>query len=180
MVISTNAGLWRYALGYVVRITETHPFRMQVDGRTTSYLNAFREEVMVDQAERAIAEASTLADAHVRDYTAAPVFMNLEETGAHEWCIEFSKPPTGGMDLFMECLDASLRRQNSDYDAKRTAELALRFPLGHAVAAGTFDSWLQAKGKLGGQHKVPRLANDRSIVDALLAAQKAPEQGELA
>jgi hypothetical protein len=84
------------------------------------------------------------------------------------------------MELFMECLDASLRRQNSDYDAKRTAELALRFPLGHAVAAGTFDNWLQARGKLGGQHKVPRLANDRSIVDALLAAQKEPEQGELA
>jgi hypothetical protein len=153
---------------------------MQVIGRTTSYLNAFGEEVMVAQAERAIAEASTLADAHVRDYTAAPVFMNLEETGAHEWCIEFSKPPTGGMALFMECLDASLRRQNSDYDAKRTAELALRFPIGHAVAAGTFDGWLQAKGKLGGQHKVPRLANDRAIVDALLAGQKAVDRSELA
>jgi hypothetical protein len=153
---------------------------MQVVGRTTSYLNAFGEEVMVAQAERAIAEASTLADAHVRDYTAAPVFMNLEETGAHEWCIEFSKPPAGGMALFMECLDASLRRQNSDYDAKRTAELALRFPIGHAVAAGTFDGWLQAKGKLGGQHKVPRLANDRAIVDALLAGQKAVERSELA
>ncbi len=180
LVISTNAGLWRYALGDVVRITETHPFRMQVVGRTTSYLNAFGEEVMVAQSERAIAEASTLADAHVRDYTAAPVFMNLEETGAHEWCIEFSKPPAGGMALFMECLDASLRRQNSDYDAKRTAELALRFPIGHAVAAGTFDGWLQAKGKLGGQHKVPRLANDRAIVDALLAGQKAVERSELA
>ena len=97
--------------------------------------------------------------------------MNLKETGAHEWCIEFSKPPAGGMALFMECLDASLRRQNSDYDAKRTAELALRFPIGCAVAAGTFDGWLQSKGKLGGQHKVPRLANDRSIVEALMDMQ---------
>ena len=171
LVITTNAGLWRYALGDVVRITHVHPFRMQVVGRTASYLNAFGEEVMVDQAERAIAEASTLADAHVRDYTAAPVFMNLEETGAHEWCIEFSKPPAGGMALFMECLDASLRRQNSDYDAKRTAQLALRFPIGCAVAVGTFDGWLQSKGKLGGQHKVPRLANDRSIVEALMDMQ---------
>jgi hypothetical protein len=153
---------------------------MRVVGRTTSYLNAFGEEVMVDQVERAIAEASMLAAAHVRDYTVAPVFMNLEQTGAHEWCIEFSKPPAGGMPLFMECLDASLRRQNSDYDAKRTAELALRFPIGHSVATGTFDRWLLAKGKLGGQHKVPRLASDRSIVDALLDMQLETDRRELA
>lgn len=168
LVISTNAGLWRYALGDVVRITELHPFRMQVVGRTTSYLNAFGEELMVDQAEKAIAEASTLANAHVRDFTAAPVFMNLEETGGHEWCIEFSKPPAGGMDLFASCLDASLRRQNSDYDAKRTAELALRFPRVHAVEPGTFDAWLRSQGKLGGQHKVPRLSNDRAVVEDLM------------
>ena len=168
LVITTNAGLWRYALGDVIRVTELHPFRMQVVGRTTSYLNAFGEELMVDQAEKAIAEASVLAGAHVRDFTAAPVFMNLKETGGHEWCIEFSKFPAGGMELFMECLDASLRRQNSDYDAKRTAGLALRFPVGHAMEPGGFDAWLQANGKLGGQHKVPRLSHDRSTIDALL------------
>lgn len=171
LVITTNAGLWRYALGDVIRVTELHPFRMQVVGRTSSYLNAFGEELMVDQAEKAIAEASVLAGGHVRDFTAAPVFMNREETGGHEWCIEFSKPPAGGMQLFMECLDASLRRQNSDYDAKRTAGLALRFPIGHAMEAGSFDGWLRAKGKLGGQHKVPRLANNRAIVDALMQQQ---------
>jgi hypothetical protein len=168
LVITTNAGLWRYALGDVIRVTELHPFRMQVVGRTSSFLNAFGEELMVDQAEKAIAEASVLAAAHVRDFTAAPVFMNREETGGHEWCIEFSKPPAGGMQLFMECLDASLRRQNSDYDAKRTAGLALRFPIGHAMEPGAFDAWLRANGKLGGQHKVPRLSNSRTTVDDLL------------
>lgn len=167
LVISTNAGLWRYDLGDVVRITELHPFRMQVVGRTTSYLNVFGEEVMVKQADKAIAEACALTGALVRDYTAAPIFMSLDETGAHEWFVEFVKPPQGGMSLFMECLDASLRRQNSDYDAKRTAGLALRFPIGHAVQAGTFKAWLQSKGKWGGQHKVPRLSNHRTVADEL-------------
>jgi len=169
LVISTNAGLWRYALGDVVRITELHPFRMQVVGRTTSYLNAFGEEVMVKQADKAIAEACALTGALVRDYTAAPVFMNLNETGAHEWFVEFVKPPQGGMDLFLECLDASLRRQNSDYDAKRTANLALRHPLGTAVPTGTFERWLRSKGKWGGQHKVPRLSNRRTVLEELKA-----------
>jgi len=112
-----------------------------------------------------------LTNAHVRDFTAAPVFMNLEETGGHEWCIEFSKLPAGELELFAECLDASLRRQNSDYDAKRTAELALRFPQVHAVKPGIFDAWLRSKGKLGGQHKVPRLSNDREVVEDLLQLQ---------
>jgi hypothetical protein len=169
LVISTNAGLWRYALGDVVRITELHPFRMQVVGRTTSYLNAFGEEVMVKQADKAIAEACALTGAMVRDYTAAPVFMNLNETGAHEWFVEFVKPPQGGMDLFLECLDASLRRQNSDYDAKRTANLALRHPAGTAVPTGTFERWLRSKGKWGGQHKVPRLSNKRALLEELKA-----------
>ena len=148
LVISTNAGL-AVCGGDVVRI-ETHPFRMQVVGRTTSYLNAFGEEVMV--ACRTGDCRGEHGGGCVRDYTAAPVFMNLEETGAHEWCI-FSKPPAGGMALFMNCLDASLRRQNSDYDAKRTRGLARGSPLN---VGGSRDVRQVVAAKLGGRHKVPR------------------------
>jgi hypothetical protein len=168
LVISTNAGLWRYALGDVIRITETHPFRMQVVGRTTSYLNAFGEEVMVAQADKAVAEASALTGARVREYTAAPVFMRLNRTGGHQWVIEFAKEPQAGMALFLECLDASLKRQNSDYDAKRTGGLALMAPEGTAVEKGTFDRWLRSKGKSGGQHKIPRLSNSRQLMEEVL------------
>ena len=167
LVISTNAGLWRYALGDVIRVTELHPFRIQVSGRTTSYLNAFGEEVMVKQADKAIAEASALTGATVRDYTAAPVFMGLNQTGGHEWLIEFEKEPGGGLQLFLECLDASLIRQNSDYAAKRTGDLALEAPRGFKLARGTFELWLRSKGKWGGQHKVPRLSNSRQFVDEI-------------
>ncbi len=173
LVISSNAGLWRYALGDVIRMTEVHPFRLQVVGRTTSYLNAFGEEVMVEQADRAIAEACTLTNALVRDYTAAPVFMRLDDTGAHEWCIEFVKSPDGGMSFFLECLDASLRRRNSDYDAKRTENFVLRFPIGHELPDGSFEKWLRSKGKWGGQHKVPRLSNTRTVVEELLEMNRA-------
>ena len=169
LVISTNAGLWRYALGDIVRMTELHPFRMQVVGRTTSYLNAFGEEVMVAQADKAVAEASALTGARVREYTAAPVFMRLDRNGGHQWLIEFAVEPKGGMALFLECLDASLKRQNSDYDAKRSGGLALREPEGIAVGKGTFDQWLRSKGKSGGQHKIPRLSNSRELVEEIVA-----------
>jgi len=169
LVISTNAGVWRYALGDIVRMTELHPFRMQVVGRTTSYLNAFGEEVMVAQADKAVAEASALTGARVREYTAAPVFMRLDRNGGHQWLIEFAVEPKGGMALFLECLDASLKRQNSDYDAKRSGGLALREPEGIAVGKGTFDQWLRSKGKSGGQHKIPRLSNSRELVEEIVA-----------
>ena len=169
LVISSNAGLWRYSLGDVIRITGVHPFRLQVVGRTTSYLNAFGEEVMVEQADHAIAEACTLTNALVRDYTAAPVFMSLDDSGAHEWCIEFVKPPAGGLSLFLECLDSSLRRRNSDYDAKRSENFVLGFPIGRELPSGSFEAWLRSKGKFGGQHKVPRLSNTRIMLEELLA-----------
>lgn len=167
LIITTNAGLWRYALEDVVLITELHPFRMQVVGRTSQFLNAFGEEVMVKQAEKAIEEACTLTSAAVRDFTVAPVFMQDGQTGAHEWLIEFAKNPQGGMDLFMECLDSSLRRQNSDYDAKRTANLALGTPIGRVLPVHAFEQWLDSKGKSGGQHKVPRLSNERTVITEL-------------
>ncbi|MBV42663.1 MAG: hypothetical protein CL834_06480 [Crocinitomicaceae bacterium] len=173
LVISTNAGLWRYALGDVIRITETHPFRMQVVGRTTSYLNAFGEEVMVAQADKAVAEASALTGAQVREYTAAPLFMRLDRTGGHQWIFEFAKEPQGGLELFLECLDASLKRQNSDYDAKRSGGLALQFPEGTIARVGTFENWLRSKGKSGGQHKIPRLSNSRDVVEEVLSISKA-------
>lgn len=183
LIISTNAGLWRYSLGDVIRVTELHPFRMQVVGRTTSYLNAFGEEVMVAQADKAMAEASALTGARVRDYTAAPLFMRLDRTGGHEWMIEFALEPQGGMTLFLECLDASLKRQNSDYEAKRSGDLALQFPEGLAVRVGTFDDWLLSKGKSGGQHKIPRLSNSRQILEEVRAigaevASKIPTESE--
>ncbi len=172
LVISTNAGLWRYALGDVIRVTEMHPFRMQVVGRTTSYLNAFGEEVMVAQADKAVAEASALTGARVKEYTAAPMFMRQDRTGGHQWVLEFAKEPQGGMDLFLECLDASLKRQNSDYDAKRSGGLALQFPEGCVVRDGTFEHWLRSKGKSGGQHKIPRLLNSREMVEEVLSISK--------
>ena len=172
LVISTNAGLWRYALGDVIRVTETHPFRMQVVGRTTSYLNAFGEEVMVAQADKAVAEASALTGARVKEYTAAPMFMRQDRTGGHQWVLEFAKEPQCGMDLFLECLDASLKRQNSDYDAKRSGGLALQFPEGCVVCDGTFEHWLRSKGKSGGQHKIPRLLNSREMVEEVLSISK--------
>jgi hypothetical protein len=145
---------------------------MQVVGRTTSYLNAFGEEVMVAQADKAVAEASALTGARVKEYTAAPMFMRQDRTGGHQWVLEFAKEPQGGMDLFLECLDASLKRQNSDYDAKRSGGLALQFPEGCVVCDGTFEHWLRSKGKSGGQHKIPRLLNSREMVEEVLSISK--------
>jgi hypothetical protein len=169
LVISTSAGLWRYALGDVIRVTEVHPFRMQVSGRVNAYLNAFGEELMGHQAEKAVAEACTLSGAMVRDYTAAPVYMRSNRTGGHEWLFEFVHPPKTSMAEFMAFLDASLIRQNSDYSAKRSGGLAIEHPFGHNLRPGVFDAWLKSKGKLGGQHKIPRLSNERLLVDEVLA-----------
>jgi hypothetical protein len=168
LVITTSAGLWRYALGDVVRVTELHPFRMQVSGRVNAYLNAFGEELMGHQAEKAMAEACTLTGAMVRDYTAAPVYMRSNRTGGHEWLIEFVKNPQTSMLEFMAFLDASLIRQNSDYAAKRTGGLAIEHPVGRVLEPGTFDAWLKSQGKLGGQHKIPRLSNERQLVEQIL------------
>ncbi len=172
LVISTSAGLWRYALGDVIRVTEVHPFRMQVSGRVNAYLNAFGEELMAHQAEKAMAEACTLSGAMVRDFTAAPVYMRSDRTGGHEWLIEFVKMPQTGMLEFMAFLDASLIRQNSDYAAKRTGGLAIEQPVGRVLSSGSFDAWLKSQGKLGGQHKIPRLSNERQLVEQVLEIQR--------
>lgn len=167
MVISTNSGLWRYIIGDTVKFTSTQPYRIEISGRTKLFINAFGEEVIIDNAEKAIAEACTLTEAEITDFTAAPRYIQNGHNGAHEWLIEFKKQPTS-LDQFASALDAALRQINSDYDAKRHKDMALAMPQIHLAKTGLFYNWLKDKGKLGGQHKIPRLCNDRYYLDELL------------
>lgn len=166
MVISTNAGLWRYLIGDTVVFTSLYPFRIKITGRTRSYINAFGEEVIIDNAENALAIACEKTNAIVNEYTVAPLFINNKTKAAHEWFIEFSRPPDN-LDYFTELLDNALKSVNSDYEAKRYHNLMLQMPIIHVMPAQTFYNWLKSKGKLGGQYKVPRLSNDRKIADEL-------------
>jgi hypothetical protein len=167
LIITTNAGLWRYMIGDTIRFSSLSPFRIQITGRTKHFINAFGEELIIDNAERALAEACSQTGAIIRDYTAAPIYFNDKECGAHEWLIEFEKRPAE-FDRFVDLLDETLRRVNSDYDAKRFKDMALRRPQVRVVAQNTFFNWMKQKGKIGGQHKVPRLANNREYVDSIL------------
>lgn len=167
LVISTNAGLWRYKIGDTIRFTSLSPYRFQISGRTKQFINTFGEEVIVDNAEQALKAACEVTDAIIRDYTAGPVYFGDNEAGAHEWIIEFEKQPTD-FNKFCETLDSKLREINSDYDAKRFKDLALRKPVIHNAPDNTFYLWMKSRGKLGGQNKVPRLANDRQYLDSLL------------
>jgi hypothetical protein len=167
LIITTNAGLWRYMIGDTIRFSSLSPFRIQITGRTKHFINAFGEELIIDNAERALAEACSQTGAIIRDYTAAPIYFNDKECGAHEWLIEFEKHPAE-FDRFVDLLDETLRRVNSDYDAKRFKDMALRRPQVKIVAPNTFFNWMKGKGKIGGQHKVPRLANNREYVDSIL------------
>lgn len=166
-VISTTGGLWRYLLGDTIQFTSTSPFRIKVSGRIKHFINAFGEEVMVENTDSAIAEACRATGATVVDYTAAPVYFTDNENGAHEWLIEFDLPPQDP-ELFADALDGALRQVNSDYDAKRYKDIALRRLLMHPMPHGAFNEWMRSKGKLGGQHKVPRLSNDRTILEEIL------------
>jgi hypothetical protein len=167
-VITTNGGLWRYLIGDTIQFTSLKPFRIKVSGRIKHYMNAFGEEVIIDNADQAIAIASERTGARVKDYTAAPVYFSEGENGAHEWLVAFEKAPES-VELFAAELDAALKKSNSDYEAKRHKDIALRPPLLRAVPPHTFDAWLQSKGKLGGQHKVPRLSNDRKFIEEISA-----------
>ncbi len=168
LVISTNGGLWRYMLGDTIQFTSANPYRIKVSGRLKHYMNAFGEEVIVDNTDKAIAIASQKTGAIVNDYTAAPVYFSEASNGAHEWLIEFDKQPNNLQEFTAE-LDKALKEINSDYEAKRYKDIALRTPIVHAVAKGTFSEWLKRKGKLGGQHKVPRLSNERKFLEDILA-----------
>ena len=167
LVISTNGGLWRYILGDTLEFTSIFPFRFKITGRTKSFINTFGEEVIVENAERAITEACRKTNAQVRDFHACPIFMTDIHKGGHEWMIEFVHPPND-FERFKLLLDETLRSVNSDYDAKRTSNMMIDVPLVHNVETGTFDQWLKSQGKLGGQNKVPRLANNRLIMEQLL------------
>ncbi len=170
IVMSSNAGLWRYILGDTIKFTSTNPFKFKISGRTKLFINAFGEEVMIENAEGALAHACEKCNAVVKDFTAAPIYFSEGEEGkqgGHEWLIEFEKKPEN-QDAFNEALDSKLKDLNSDYEAKRHKDMALKAPKIHAMPEGTFHSWLKNKGKLGGQHKVPRLSNDRAIVDEIL------------
>jgi hypothetical protein len=173
LIITTVAGLWRYRLGDVVRMTELHPFRLQVVGRTQAFLNAFGEEVMSRQIEEALNLACAASDAIVREFTVAPIFMSQISTGGHEWFIEFVKPPSD-RNRFMAVIDDALQRLNSDYAAKRSGDLAMGLPRLHGVPTGTFEAWLRSKGRMGGQFKVPRCASTRQWVNELLLHVEVP------
>ncbi len=167
LMISTNSGLWRYRIGDTVKFTSISPYRIRITGRTKHFINAFGEEVVVENAEAAIAEASEKTHALVTDFTAAPVYLEGGKRGGHEWLIEFKKAPDN-FGRFIEVLDQKLREINSDYDAKRQNDLALALPQVKMVPTGTFYEWMRSKNKLGGQHKVPRLYNTREIVEEIL------------
>ena len=168
LIISTNGGLWRYLLGDTVQFTSVYPFKIKVSGRLKHYINAFGEEVIVDNSDKAISIASQKTNAIVNDYTAAPIYFGDNNNGAHEWLIEFEKDPDD-IDRFINELDHALQQVNSDYEAKRYKDIALTKPIVHVLKKGVFTSWLKSKGKLGGQHKVPRLSNERIYLEEILA-----------
>jgi hypothetical protein len=168
MIITTNAGLWRYNIGDTVKFTSTNPYRIKISGRTKHFINAFGEEVIVENAETAVTRACEQTGAVIDNYTAAPIYLDKGTRGSHEWIIEFIKPPRS-QEEFAFILDETLRKVNSDYDAKRTKDLALVAPTIHSVAEGTFYNWMKKRGKLGGQNKVPRLSNSREFVEDILA-----------
>lgn len=167
LVISTNGGLWRYLLGDTIQFTTLRPFRIIVSGRLKHFINAFGEEVIVDNTDRAVSIACEKTGAIVNDYTAAPLYFSAQSNGAHEWLIEFEKEPEN-MEVFTTTLDKALQSINSDYEAKRYKDIALRAPVVHKVQKGLFTMWLKSKGKLGGQHKVPRLSNERNLIEEML------------
>jgi len=167
LIISTNAGLWRYMIGDTIKFTSLSPHRIQITGRTKHFINAFGEELIIDNAEKGLAKACLETHSIIRDYTACPIYFEGNEVGGHEWIIEFEQKPDD-IERFTDILDQTLREVNSDYDAKRYKDMALRRPLLHIAPDGTFYHWMKNRGKLGGQNKVPRLANDRAYVDEIL------------
>ena len=167
-VISTNGGLWRYIVGDTIEFTSLYPFRIKVTGRLKHFINAFGEELMVANADKAIAIASQKTNSIVTDYTAAPIYFSEHNNGAHEWLIEFEKEPNNFQEFAYE-LDCALKNINSDYEAKRHKDIALRMPVVHKLPQQTFKKWLHSKQKLGGQHKVPRLSNNRKFVEEILS-----------
>ena len=167
MVITTNAGLWRYKIGDTVRFCSLNPYRIKVTGRTKHHINVFGEELIIENAEDALKKVCKKTKAEIVDYTAAPIYMQGKEKGAHEWLIEFKKAPKD-INYFNELLDNALKSLNSDYEAKRYNNMTLNKPKINIARTHLFYDWLKEKDKLGGQHKVPRLSNSRDYIDELL------------
>lgn len=167
MVITTNAGLWRYLIGDTVKFTTLDPFRIRITGRTKHFINVFGEELIIENAETALKQACLKTGAEVCEFTVAPIFMVDEKSGGHEWLIEFRTPPEN-LNYFTELLDNALKSTNSDYEAKRYHNMTLAMPIINCARKGLFYDWLKQQGKLGGQHKVPRLSNSRKHLEELL------------
>ena len=167
IVISTNSGLWRYMIGDTVKFTSLSPYRIKISGRTKHFINAFGEEVIVENAEAAITYACNKTNAVIENFTAGPVYLQQGKQGGHEWVIEFAREPQD-INQFTVHLDQRLQEINSDYEAKREMDLALVAPVIHTVPKGTFYNWMKKRGKLGGQNKVPRLSNNREYLDDIL------------
>jgi len=171
VIITSNAGLWRYKIGDTVRFTSTNPYRIKVTGRTKHHINVFGEELIIENAEEALKTICKKTGSEIKDYTVAPIFMEGKEKGAHEWIIEFRKPPEE-LAYFTEFLDNALKSLNSDYEAKRYNNITLKLPKVHIARQNLFYDWLKSKDKLGGQHKIPRLSNKRDYIEELLQMNK--------
>ncbi len=167
LVITTNGGLWRYLIGDTIKFTSLDPYRIKITGRTKHFINVFGEELIIENAEDALKKACKKTKATILDYTVAPIFMDGKKSGSHEWMIEFNNAPKN-LDYFTELLDNALKAINSDYEAKRYNNMSLAMPKVHQARKDLFYDWLKMKGKLGGQHKVPRLSNKRDIMEELL------------
>lgn len=167
IVITTNAGLWRYKIGDTIRFTSTSPYRIKVTGRTKHHINVFGEELVIENAEVALKKTSLITNCEIVDYTVAPIFMEGKEKGSHEWIIEFKTPPQN-FETFKTELDKALQEINSDYEAKRYNNMTLNMPTIHQAPEKLFYNWLKKHDKLGGQHKIPRLSNSRNYVEELL------------
>lgn len=167
VVISTNAGLWRYLIGDTVKFTSLNPFRIKVTGRINQFINAFGEELIIDNAEKALSEACIKTSSIIKEYTVAPKFFTGKSTGKHQWLIEFDQSPEN-IEYFADALDKELKRLNSDYESKRFKSIVLGQPEINKLAPGTFYRWMKNNNKLGGQHKIPRLSNDLKYAEELL------------
>ncbi|WP_196890732.1 GH3 auxin-responsive promoter family protein [Aureivirga marina] len=167
LVISTNSGLWRYLIGDTVKFTSLNPYRIKITGRTKHFINVFGEELIIENTEEALQYASQKTETEIVEYTVAPIFMSEQNKGGHEWIIEFKKQPSD-LDEFSLILDTKLKTLNSDYEAKRYLNMTLDAPKIHVAKEKLFYQWLKNKGKLGGQHKVPRLSNSRMFLEELL------------
>ncbi len=167
MLISTNGGLWRYLIGDTICFTEKYPYRFKITGRTKNYINLCGEEVIVDNSDKALGIACKATDAEIKDYTGAPLQDKLSGENRHEWIVEFSIKPND-IDKFIDIFDKALQDVNSDYEAKRYKDLVLKRPVIHIAKDDLFYQWLKSRNKLGGQHKIPRLSNDRTFIDELL------------